>query len=251
MLKTLAVLAAVILGLTVYVSVQNQRAAEQAVHQADQKPKAGAPSLGHEEPQENTKNPQRNPPGWYRFFTWPDGMTTWAILLTLWAIAWQSNETKKAAQASRDSVALFLAKERARLTIKIGRYAWQKAGFGTYEPGPIMEFIVANLGPTHAFDCRLFVSYLPSESEAPVQLPEMKEIETRRTMKAQCRDSHPPLSLELNDVQAIINGRAFLQVAGKLTYTDVFGEDRETTIRCIFSGGKWTRQGQPEENHET
>src|ERR1017187_168114 len=167
---------------------------------------------------------------------------------TAFVIGWQSLETRRAAQASRDSVALFLAKERARLTLRTGQYAWESDGTGQYSDAPILEFIVSNLGPTHTFNCRLFVSYLPTESEAPIRLPEMKEVEMRPTMKADSRDSHPRLHLELDSVTAIFENRAFLQVAGKLTYTDVFGEDRDTTARCIFAHGKWARQGQPDEN---
>ena len=100
MLKVLAIFAALLLGLTVYVAIQNQRAAEHTVHEAHHNPEAITPPTGHENPQENNENPKWNPPSWYGFFAWPNSTTTWAILLTLWAVAWQANETRKAAQAA-------------------------------------------------------------------------------------------------------------------------------------------------------
>jgi hypothetical protein len=43
-------------------------------------------------------------PWWYVLGTWPQGITTWAIIATLFAIAWQSNETRRAAKATEDAV---------------------------------------------------------------------------------------------------------------------------------------------------
>jgi len=39
------------------------------------------------------------PPIWARYFTWPDGVGAWAVMLTLLAIVWQSIETRAAAKA--------------------------------------------------------------------------------------------------------------------------------------------------------
>ena len=47
----------------------------------------------------NTDKP-KHPPSWIETFTWPEGVTAWALLLTLLVLAWQSTETRAAAQAS-------------------------------------------------------------------------------------------------------------------------------------------------------
>lgn len=44
------------------------------------------------------------PPVWAKFVTWPEGVGTWAVILTLLAIAWQSVETLAAAKATEASV---------------------------------------------------------------------------------------------------------------------------------------------------
>jgi hypothetical protein len=41
---------------------------------------------------------------WYILLVWPDGITTWAIIATGFVIAWQSIETRKAAEISRKAL---------------------------------------------------------------------------------------------------------------------------------------------------
>jgi hypothetical protein len=57
-------------------------------------------TIYYEQPREN------KPQGWHKFFAWPEGITVWAIMLTLGAIIWQAWETRKAAQAARDGIRL-------------------------------------------------------------------------------------------------------------------------------------------------
>jgi hypothetical protein len=90
MLKYLAIFA-VILGLAVYISVQDERAAEQGTKKATQSAKiAPVAEPDKEQPQENIPNPGRHSPSWYRFFRWPESTTLWAVILTLCAIADQA-----------------------------------------------------------------------------------------------------------------------------------------------------------------
>jgi hypothetical protein len=104
MLKYLAVLV-VIFGLTVYVSVQDERAAQQAAQKAAESHQAAIPAKPNEDhPQQSVENAERDLPGWYSFFRWPNGTTTWAIILTLFAIAEQTRHTAKAAEATKESV---------------------------------------------------------------------------------------------------------------------------------------------------
>jgi hypothetical protein len=45
-------------------------------------------------------------PGWIDTFAWPNGVTAWALLLTLLVVAWQSTETRDAAKSTRDALIL-------------------------------------------------------------------------------------------------------------------------------------------------
>lgn len=120
MLKALAILAFLLLGATIFVTIEDQRSAERAPQQTAQQPtSAVASGQGNQQSQGNTQKPSRNLPSLHRFFTWPDSMTAWAILLTLWAIAWQSNETKKAAEAAHMNAQAIVDAERAWMLPKI------------------------------------------------------------------------------------------------------------------------------------
>jgi hypothetical protein len=110
MLKYLAGLI-LIFGLAVYVSIQDERSAQQTTQNATQL-NEGAPSVKADEnhPQTNIPKSEGNTPRWYRyfsrFFRWPDGPTTWVVILTLIAIAEQAQESAKATHAMRRSTDL-------------------------------------------------------------------------------------------------------------------------------------------------
>ena len=104
MLKYLAIFATV-LGLAIYIAVQDKHAAEQAAEKAAHQNNATAPTKANEDhAQENIPDSEGNLPSWYGFFRWPNGTTTWAIILTLFAIAEQTKQTTVAAKATRESV---------------------------------------------------------------------------------------------------------------------------------------------------
>ena len=130
MLKILAILGAVILGITIYVASQNQRAAEQNPNQSTQQSNSFVALGGSDKhPKNNTNKPNRNPPGWYRFFTWPDSMTAWAILLTLWAVVGQTNETKRSAQAALLNAQAVINAERPWVLISVKSPPGPMGGF--------------------------------------------------------------------------------------------------------------------------
>jgi hypothetical protein len=106
MLKYLAAIVLVFL-LAVYVSVQDERAAQQATTKASQIDKGTfSAETDEDHPDQNAPNPKRYAPRWFRFFRWGDGTTTWVIVLTLLAIAEQAKESAKATRAMRDSLPL-------------------------------------------------------------------------------------------------------------------------------------------------
>ena len=59
------------------------------------------------------------PQGWHKLVAWPEGIVTWAIILTLGAIIWQSSETRRAAIAANRAIEIQISKERARLKIGV------------------------------------------------------------------------------------------------------------------------------------
>lgn len=96
---------AVVLGLAIYIARQDERATQQAAQNTSQSDKYALSAKADEKhSEENIKNPERYTPSWYGFFRWPNGTTTWAVLLTLLVIAEQVKESAKATQAMRDAI---------------------------------------------------------------------------------------------------------------------------------------------------
>jgi hypothetical protein len=105
MLKAIAVVAIFIFGCAVYIAVQDEHATKQHAQQAAQCNEPVAPTKPNENHANNdVYNPERDTPRWYGIFRWPSGITTWAVILTLAAIAVQTRETARAAAATEASV---------------------------------------------------------------------------------------------------------------------------------------------------
>jgi len=51
-------------------------------------------------------------PWWYKLMAWPEGIGVWAVILTLAAITWQSDETRKSAAAALLNSQAFINSER-------------------------------------------------------------------------------------------------------------------------------------------
>jgi hypothetical protein len=111
-----------VFGLAVYVSVQDKRSAQQAAQETTSADKGALSAEANENhPQQNASNSEGNAPSWYLylspFFRWPDGPTTWVIVLTLLAIAEQAKESTKATQAMQAQVSMQMETLRPRLTV--------------------------------------------------------------------------------------------------------------------------------------
>jgi hypothetical protein len=142
-----------VFGFAVYVAVQDERTAQQPAQEAEQSSKstiATVPDANH--PQKDITKTERNLPSWYGFFRWPNGTTTWAILLTLLAIAEQNRllkqyviATKDGVEATRRNIALQF---RPRLIVRRGELEYGSLAVGG-KPAKI-HYTVANVGGTNA-----------------------------------------------------------------------------------------------------
>jgi hypothetical protein len=110
MLKKLAswkygIAVVIILGFSIYVSHQDQKTRDQYEKECA-KLNAGAvsPTAHREDCDKGAEDAARHLPRWYRVFGWSEGITTWAILLTLLALAEQTVQTKRAAEATDNSL---------------------------------------------------------------------------------------------------------------------------------------------------
>lgn len=150
MLKGLAtwkyvIVVAIVLGGCVYVSRQDQETRQQYQEKCTQlNAGTASPSTHGEDCDKGADDAARHLPRWYRVFSWPEGITTWAILLTLFAIAEQTNETRRAATAAID------AAQAAQRTIDLTMHTQRGRIAISFAPaegiGEIVEFSAENIG---------------------------------------------------------------------------------------------------------
>jgi hypothetical protein len=84
----------------VLVACQDKRDAQQAADEAAESEKTTAAVVNVKQPDDYIEEAERNSPTWRTFFRWPSGMTGLALLLTLFIIADQANQTGRAADAT-------------------------------------------------------------------------------------------------------------------------------------------------------
>ena len=106
-------------------------------------------------------------PWWYILVAWPDGITTWAIIATGFVIAWQSNETRKATDATKDQVKLtretLVQTHRPKINV---RTFYFRHFSDPQEPNGILagsilmgQFYIVNLGGTERPSRRFSTSF--------------------------------------------------------------------------------------------
>lgn len=168
---------------------------------------------------EEKANAQDYLPWGYKLFVWPDGIATWAIILTGFAIAWQSSETSNAAAAARDSAnaaygsvafaeaqwELMKEKERARFDIQSGTIITEEADESWHL---IATMKTRNIGQSRLFIVRSSVKF---------------------TVKAQ-DEAHP----ELDAYGQISFGDSFINPVDSFTeHKSFFWPDKEDRIRYM------------------
>jgi hypothetical protein len=116
----------VILGFSVYVSHEDQKTRDQYEQKCTPLNATAISLASHSEDCDiGADNAARHLPRWYRVFGWPEGITTWAILLTLLALAEQTSQTRIAAEATRDAAKAALLNAEAVISAERGRLMMQ------------------------------------------------------------------------------------------------------------------------------
>jgi hypothetical protein len=124
---------ALISGCAIYVSHQYQKArggCEKECAQAGNGARFSA--VRHELCDECQQNAERNFPRWYRLFSWPEGITAWAIILTLIVIAEQTSQTRVAAEAALLNAKAVINAERPWIMVSVKSPPGPMGGFTVY-----------------------------------------------------------------------------------------------------------------------
>jgi hypothetical protein len=119
MWKRLAVFAVVVAFAPIAMPVSQEPSSGQHTKQSQSPTQPSATTTNNESRTYYQEEDKDKPHGWHRLVTWPEGVTTWAILFTLGAIAWQAVETRRAAQATFKYAEAFIESQRPILAAAI------------------------------------------------------------------------------------------------------------------------------------
>jgi hypothetical protein len=262
----------ILCGLTLFVARQDERATQESAQKASQLNNgAVAAETDKEHPKENIQDADRNTPGWYGFFRWPNGTTTWAIILTLLAIAEQTSETAKAAKATRDSVGhierqagimeaqlaemkqsraietkTLLLQYRPKIIVRDARASdFNVAELGNPAQGKV-QLTLVNTGGTPANILGGWIALWSAQSSVSVPLEIKQGEEAQFSALTLQPGERETLERELdtgttNDIQWANFHQAiktdplkYIYLVGKLVYRDDLGIPRQTGIHRVY-----------------
>lgn len=192
-----------------------------------------------------------HPPSWIETFTWPDGVTAWALLLTLLVIAWQSTETRDAAKSANAQIQMMKDKERARIAVDFPPSIldlddgpeWT-VGIGVVYAGT--KIIVSNWGGTNAFNVTA-KAQITETPGSPLLFDEVSVLDIPVVLKSNIN----PLTVDVisllkgvDHVAAVQNKSEILYLVGTITYDDIFEGSHETRFRYRWEADALKVEGQ-------
>jgi len=208
----LAVLIVAILGVSRY--AEGHKAENQKDAQTSSPKAVVTPNNASKGTQEAGKS--EHSPDWFDTFTWPDGVTAWALLLTLLVIDWESTETRMAAQGALLSAQALINAERPWIVM-------------TIEPGKeTNEFLLkaVNRGRTPAaiLSAGEGLAIIEPETVLPM-IPEYSRIKKHEAPVMVVQGEYQiVLRFNRNHLRGMCKDRdQFVQIAGCSQFTYVFG----------------------------
>jgi len=270
LLVIVAILAAVI-GVSQYAE-----SAKEHCEESTRQVKATSVAKGNDGNASDDAEDACKPPVWARYCTWPEGVGAWAVILTLFAIAWQSIETRAAAQATQSQVEAMDTqnrnsrdRDRARFTtwnidrpellssarfsedtensvpVRIRMQLVNDGGEGSKAFNIIglgcMKIVArfdegAKPNPDDWFNLQLQGTFRGSGTE--------NRLTVCVTTLAGITDSDYILVSE-SLLESVQRRQMHIEVGGLITYDDVFGDHHETPFRFLWvqeggdRGGDW------------
>jgi hypothetical protein len=196
-------------------------------------------------------------PWGYELLIWPEGITTWAIILTGLAIFWQSNETRKSADAAKQSAAA--ARISADIAVGVSIPTLVVCEFGKGNAGaadkraflqsPKIKISIKNYGQTTAFlkwwtlcfSCEDLPETPVYDGPADGMILDKIVVEPTDTFILPELFWPRRQMLSNEDVEAIIERRKTLRAYGYICYGDIFGNPLRRLKFCetalnIFDG---------------
>ena len=185
-------------------------------------------------------------------FRWPQGTGIWALILTLLAIAEQTEHTRKSAQAALLNAQAVINSERAWILVKniVGPKDWWDPNDPAYTAGAVMQFAVCGNTPARINGASFEIKRVPTKSayplipdlpEEPVYPPQSDSAEipeNGRILPPRDRFSvdlilNPPLLCE-QEWNDIWDRKVCICAYGYVRYTDAFDRKHETRVCYVY-----------------
>ncbi|MGB6871047.1 MAG: hypothetical protein WA399_14185 [Acidobacteriaceae bacterium] len=214
-------------------------------------PHAVIPPDGNSQSGQNA-NESHQYPSWIDTFRWPEGATAWALFLTLVVIGWQSNETRRAANAALTQEQNVRKKERARLEV-------------VFPPDPptSLEQTIVNRDDSRTELVEISVEIMRDGESNAYNVRVVAQVSARGTLRGekflswgdelQCpkvirdADSDKPVRISLapggfgsfitipqKEMESVRQGKAFLHAFGRVSYEDVFEGGHTTPFHFVW-----------------
>jgi len=255
---------AIILMGAVYVSRQEQCASDQYEKKCTQlNGGTVSPSTIYEDCEKGADNATRHLPSWYRVFSWPDGITTWAILLTLLVVTEQTRVIRRQAlsmrrQTKQLTIAAKAARKSATAQMNADR-AWVLVGevinppllhesVDKYAPGVVWHITVAGNTPARLvrqrYRCHI-VPAIPGSDPPQPQLDAVPNYDVgtntyeANVVRAPGHKSLVSIPLESGilgggELLDLKRGDSVLCAYGCIEYQDAFGRDGVTKFCVLY-----------------
>jgi hypothetical protein len=176
-------------------------------------------------------------PWGYELVAWPEGITTWAIILTGFAIAWQSWETRKSARATRDAIIL---QHRPKIVVRSLTLVRDKSS--NFE----VVLVIRNSGSTIAYlsESTFMINWILSGQVAESHQDTIKAMSLKPGEIHQFRFTAPQFYIRFAASQVILETNpsqiqtAFLCCFTYLSYHDEIGTRRDTALNRTYDSRK-------------
>jgi hypothetical protein len=229
-----------------FIARQDERTAQQSAQKSTQLDKRAFPAeTDKQHSHENVPDTNRDTPSWYGFFRWPNGSTTWAVILTLMAIAEQTRETARAAKATEASVEEV---KRQVTASHDGLRAWIAGNVTEIDPieNPLGEIYpeqrrfrwqIKNYGQTPAFIQFAAVEYSITDSPDVLDIQKAPPRAINRFLGAGMKEKNI-LTIRTEELNNCDLRKRFWTVVIKVKYEDAFGRPHESSASFAYYSPK-------------
>lgn len=235
-----------LLAISVFVTSQYQKYAHHPATPSKSCGNATVASTNPQNPTTDAEDAERNHPCWYlayQVFGWPNGITVWALFLTLMTIAEQTRHTARAADTANKTL---ISQSRPKLIV---RRIWIREGtqiptIGVPDAKPWrIQYHIANIGGSIAhvqtcnFAASIFDSGLPSGFSELKIVPDQEPFSLEAGEDKKLEIDLGEMATNLFRIMGGIHGRylahqntAYLFFWGDAKYTDALGVARNIAV---------------------